>query len=114
MGGGMRSLFATLCVLAVLTCAARLCHSLGSFLVLGAGSALLLDRWVLRLLPWPGPIAWRKDLAWTAGLFALGTAGFYWSRPGVVTVGEAAFRGVVLSLALSLLDGLVRLVPLRQ
>src|SRR4051812_29670623 len=62
-GAAVRTVFAILCLLSVVAGAACFCHSLGGFLVLGVGSALLVDRYLLRLLPWASPVVWRTELA---------------------------------------------------
>jgi fermentation-respiration switch protein FrsA (DUF1100 family) len=94
---------------AVLVLSARASHSASGFVVMGVGLALLLDRYVLRLLPWP-PVAWGKELAVLSGAFLVGAAGFYFARPGIVPVWEAAFRGVAVCLLLFLMEVLTRAI----
>jgi fermentation-respiration switch protein FrsA (DUF1100 family) len=72
-------------------------HSASGFLVTGIGLALLLDRYALRLLPWP-PIAWKKELSLRAGYFLGGAAAFHFMRPGIVPLREAAYRGLMVCL----------------
>jgi fermentation-respiration switch protein FrsA (DUF1100 family) len=95
---------ALVCHAAVLLAAWRWSHSLGGFLLTGVGSALLLDRYFLRLLPWTGPVGWVKGFAVRAGYLAAGAAGVYFSRPGVIPIREALLLGACLSLAAFLLE----------
>jgi alpha-beta hydrolase superfamily lysophospholipase len=95
----VRHLLCLLCHLTVLLAALRWAHSASGFLLTGPGLALLLDRYLLRRLPWPDPVSWVKELGLLGAYFVLGAAGFYWLRPGVVPVWEAAYRGFVVSLA---------------
>ena len=83
-------------------------HSVSGFLVTGCGLTLLLDRYALRLLPW-SPILWKKELPLRAGSWLLGAAGFYVMRPGLVGLWEAGYRGIIVCLAVALLEQAVRL-----
>ena len=64
----------------VLAAAFRGTYSAGGFLVTGIGLALLLDRYVLRVLPWAGPPDWRREVRVRVGCFVLGAVGFYFLR----------------------------------
>ena len=56
----------------ILLVAFRWAHSTGEFLVLGLGPALLLDRYLLRLLPWTYPLRWTKELILRGAYVGLG------------------------------------------
>jgi fermentation-respiration switch protein FrsA (DUF1100 family) len=77
--------------------ALRWSYSASGFLVTGIGLALLLDRYALRLLPW-NPIAWKKEVCVRAGFFLGGAVAFYFLRPGIVPLREAAHRGLMVCL----------------
>jgi fermentation-respiration switch protein FrsA (DUF1100 family) len=59
----MRRVLAFLTHLALLFAAWRCSHSTSGFLLNGPGLALLLDRYLLRLLPWSTPVRWSRELA---------------------------------------------------
>jgi alpha-beta hydrolase superfamily lysophospholipase len=99
----VRRPFALLCQAGVLLAALRWSHSTSGFLVTGPGLALLLDRYALRLLPWP-PLAWKKELAARTVYFLGGAAAFYFMRPGNVPLREAAYRGLIVGLVAFLLE----------
>lgn len=73
-------------LVACLAAAFQWSHSTSGFLVLGLGGAALLLR---------AGGAWHARLGW----FVVGTLGSYLMRFGVVSWGEAAHRGVILSLS---------------
>jgi alpha-beta hydrolase superfamily lysophospholipase len=75
----------------------------------GLGLALLLDRYALRLLPWP-PFAWKKEVGVRTGCFLGGALTFYLLRPGIVPLWEAVYRGLMVCLVAFLLEQLLRLV----
>ncbi len=93
--------------LALFVAAYRWSHSTSGFLVTGPGLALLLDRYVTRLLPWTTPLVWKKELTRRAGWALVGGIGFYCMRPGIVPVEEAVYRGAIVSLAVFLMELLV-------
>lgn len=99
----MKTWFALLASAAVVVVSYTECHSTGGFLVLAFGSLLLLDRYILRLLPGP-PLLWRREVAIRFGAFLLGGAAFYLMRPGIVPLWEAAYRGLIVSLGSLLLE----------
>src|SRR5258708_34534131 len=82
--------------LAVLLAAWRWSDSAGSFAVNGPGLGLLLDRYLLRLLPWPAPIRRTREGTAFGVSFLLGTGGFYCVRFGIVPWWEAIYRGLVI------------------
>jgi fermentation-respiration switch protein FrsA (DUF1100 family) len=94
----VKRLVSAVCHVAVLVLAFRWACSTSGFLVIGLGLCLLLDRYVLRLLPWSGSICWTRELSVRAGYFLIGATAFFWMRPGIVPVEEAAYRGVIVSL----------------
>jgi hypothetical protein len=100
-------MFALLCHGAVLWTAFRGTYSTSGFLVTGLGLVLLLDRYVLRVLPWL-PFAWKKEGGIRTGCFIGGAMTFYVLRPGIVPLGEAAYRGLMVCLLVFLLEELVR------
>jgi uncharacterized protein len=93
----------------ILLAASRWTHSVSGFLVTGGGLMLLADRYVLRLLQW-SPVMWRRELVVRVGSWIVGAAGFYLMRPGLVPLTEAGYRGIMVSLAVALLEHAVRLV----
>jgi pimeloyl-ACP methyl ester carboxylesterase len=110
----MKGCVALLVHAGILLAALRWTHSVSGFLVTGPGLVLLLDRYLFRLLPWRSPPAWRRELGFRAASFAVGAAGFYLMRPGIVPVWEAAYRGAMVSLVVFLtqvLFGLASRLP---
>lgn len=105
----MTRIVALFCSLGVLLAAYRWTYSTSGFLLAGPGLALLLDRYVWRLLPWP-PVAWRKELSLLAAFFFGGAVVFYCIHPGLVPVREAAYRGLAVCLAVFLLESFAGLV----
>jgi fermentation-respiration switch protein FrsA (DUF1100 family) len=93
--------------LALVLSAFRWSHSTSGFLVTGPGLSLLLDRYLTRLLPWPHPITWGKEIGLRTGYALWGSIAFYCMRPGIVPVKEAAYRGAMVSLSIFLLEVLV-------
>jgi pimeloyl-ACP methyl ester carboxylesterase len=97
-----------LCVhLVLLTAAFRWTHSLSGFLLNGPFPALLLDRYALRLLPWPAPVRWRRELTARLAYFLFGALFSYLLRPGIVPWWEAAYRGALFSVAAFAFDCLL-------
>jgi alpha-beta hydrolase superfamily lysophospholipase len=86
----------------------RWTHSVSGWLVTGGGLMLLIDRYALRAAPWPR-FAWSRELALRAATFLAGGAAFYLMRPGLVSLSEAAYRGVMVSLTAALLEQALRL-----
>jgi pimeloyl-ACP methyl ester carboxylesterase len=76
------------------------------------GLVILLDRYFWNLF-FPSPISWTKELCVRAGSFLIGAAAFYFMRPGVVSLGEAAFRGMYVFLVVLLLEQSFNLVRSR-
>jgi pimeloyl-ACP methyl ester carboxylesterase len=99
-----------ICYLAVMLAAWYVSHSVSGFLTTGVGLVLMLDRYVLRRLPWPVPIVWSRELLTRAGYFVVGAVAFALIRPGVVPWWEAAYRGAMLSLLAFLLEAVVLLL----
>jgi fermentation-respiration switch protein FrsA (DUF1100 family) len=100
----MKRLISCLGHLALLMVAFQCSHSTSGFLLTGPGLCLLLDRYFTRLLPWTPPIEWGKEIPLRATYALVGGIGFYYMRPGIVPVGEAAYRGVMVSLIFFLVD----------
>jgi fermentation-respiration switch protein FrsA (DUF1100 family) len=103
----VKQLFFCLGHLTLWLAAFRWSHSTFGFLVTGLGLSLLLDRYLTRLLPWTPPVTWGKEILVRGGYALVGGVGFYFMRPGIVSVGEAAYRGAVVSLIAFLLEALV-------
>ncbi len=104
----MRTFFAVLAHLAVLLAAFRWSHSTSGFLLNGPALALLLDRWLLGLLPWAPGANRLRDLTIFAAYFLFGTAFFYLLRPGIVPWWEAVYRGCLAGVVGFLLESLLR------
>src|SRR5262249_32688225 len=81
----------------------RWSDSTGSFFLNGCGLALLLDRYFVRLLPWRS-VLWRREVCLRCTAFLAGAVVFYLSRPGIVPITEAVYRGVMTCLACALLE----------
>jgi hypothetical protein len=77
-------LLACLSQAGILLLAFRSAHSTGEFLVLGLGPALLLDRYLFRLLPWTYPLPWTKELSLRAAYVGLGGVGYSLARAGLI------------------------------
>jgi alpha-beta hydrolase superfamily lysophospholipase len=88
----------------ILVLAFRWAHSTGEFLVLGLGPALLLDRYLFRLLPWTYPLRWTKELFLRGAYVGLGGVGYSLVRAGVIRAEEAFSLGLALSLAAFLFE----------
>jgi pimeloyl-ACP methyl ester carboxylesterase len=99
-----RLLFALVCYAAILLAAFNASHSTGEFLVLGLGPALLLDRYLFRLLPWTYPLRWTKELLLRAAYVGLGGVGYSLARAGMIRAEEAFSLGLALSLAAFLFE----------
>ena len=106
----VKQIIALLCHLAVLLTVFHWTDSTSAFLTTGLGLALLLDRYVLRLLPWP-PFAWKKELCIRTGYFFAGAVAFYFMRPNIVPFREAAYRGMIVCLVAFFLE---QIVPCRS
>lgn len=106
----MKRPFAWLCHAAILVAAYRWTYSTSGFLITAIGLSLLLDRYVLRILPWPSFHA-SKEIAVRAAWFLGGATVFYFIRPGIVPIWEAAYRGAMVCLATFLVEQLLCLVP---
>ncbi|MBV9125742.1 MAG: alpha/beta fold hydrolase [Planctomycetes bacterium] len=106
----MRRALGILGHLALLLAAFRWSHSTSGFLLHGPGMALLLDRYVLRVLPWSTWVRWPREVLVRGMWFLSGTAGFYLMRPGIVPWWEAAYRGAMLSVVAFTLESLIGLV----
>jgi hypothetical protein len=101
---------AIICHLAVMLLAWRWSHSASGFLLNGPGVAVLLDRFLLRALPWPAPVSRRKELAGCAAAFVLGSAVFYLLRLGIVPWWEALYRGAIVCVIFFLIETLTGLL----
>jgi hypothetical protein len=108
----MRRIPALLGHAAVLAAAWHWTCSTGGFLVTGGGLVLLLDRYAWRLLPW-GPVAWKREALVRGGSFLAGAAAFFFMRPGIVPLWEAAYRGLVVCVVVFAAEVLAGLVPPR-
>ena len=95
---------------ALLAAAFAFTSSTSGFVVTGFGLALLLDRYLTRLLPWNRPVYWLKELGLRGGSLLVGAVAFYLMRPGIVPLGEAAYRGFIVSLVAFLLEVVVEQV----
>jgi fermentation-respiration switch protein FrsA (DUF1100 family) len=109
--GGMRACAALVCYLVVIVLAWRSSGSTSGFLLRGPAVVLLLDRFLGRLLAWPTPNRWARDLAGCAMVFLLGSAVFALLRPGLVPWWEAIYRGALACLTLFACESLLRLLP---
>jgi uncharacterized protein len=103
----VKRIVAVLCHLAILLAAFHWSDSTSGFLTIGLGLVLLLDRYALRLLPWP-PFTWKKELCVRAAYFLVGTVIFYFIRPKIVPLREAIYRGTIVCLATFLLEQVAR------
>ena len=97
-------LLAGLSQAAILLFAFRSTHSTGEFLVLGLGPALLMDRYIFRLLPWTYPLTWVQELMLRAAYVGLGGVGYSLALAGIIRAEEAFSLGVALSLAAFLFE----------
>jgi fermentation-respiration switch protein FrsA (DUF1100 family) len=107
----MRRSLALLCHSSIFLAAWQQSHSTSGFLLNGPGLCLLVDRFLLRLLPWPASLPWGRDLAGGGVAFLLGTVAFYFARPGIVPWWEAAYRGLMVCIAVFLIKTVARLIP---
>ena len=94
----------------ILLAALRDSHSTSGFLLNGPAVALLVDRYLLRLLPWASPVRWRSELAARGAYFIVGAVVFYLLRPGIVPWWEAVYRGALASVAAFVVESCVGLV----
>jgi alpha-beta hydrolase superfamily lysophospholipase len=97
------------CHVLVLLLAWRYCHSASGFLLNGPAAALLLDRFLFRVLPWQADVFRKRELAGCLTAFLLGTVVFYLLRPGIVPWWEAVYRGAMVSVSVFLCEVLVGL-----
>jgi uncharacterized protein len=102
----VRKAFALGCYLAVGIAVGHWSHSTSGFLTSALGLSLLLDRFAFTLLPWP-PLRLGKEIAIRAAYFLAGASAFYLMRPGVVALGEAAYRGTIVCLVGLMADAFV-------
>lgn len=100
----LRKLGALFCYVAVLAIAAWQTYSVSGWLVLGLAPLLLLDRHVFRLFPWPEPVRLLPALILRIGFFVGGAVLFYQMGRGMVSANEAIYLGLVVSLALFLVE----------
>jgi uncharacterized protein len=94
----VRRIVAVLTHLLILLAALRWSHSTSGFLLNGPALALLLDRYVLRLLPWVS-ICWIRESAVRGTWFLLGSLVCLVMRFGVVPWWEVVYRGALVSVA---------------
>ncbi len=106
----MRRCLAVLCHLSVMMLGWRWSHSVSGFLLNGPGVALLLDRFLLRLVQWPDAGRRRRELVGCVAAFVLGTAIFYVLRFGSVPWWEALYRGAIVSVIFFLIETLIGLL----
>ncbi|HTU22274.1 MAG TPA: alpha/beta hydrolase [Gemmataceae bacterium] len=106
----MKRLFASFSHVAVFVAAYHWSHSTSGFLITAMGLSLLLDRYALRLISWP-TIPWKKECLLRAGPFFGGATLFYFMRPGIVPLWEAAYRGMMVCLVAFLVEQLLSLMP---
>jgi fermentation-respiration switch protein FrsA (DUF1100 family) len=106
-GNAVKRIVALLCHTAVLLAAFRLTDSTSGFSTIGLGLTLLFDRYAWRLLPWSA-LAWKKELCLWVTCFLSGAIVFYFMRPGIVPIREAAYRGAIVCLVVFLLEMVVR------
>jgi fermentation-respiration switch protein FrsA (DUF1100 family) len=74
------------------------------------GPTVLLDKWFFRLLRWPYPIRWPRELAVRLGYLVGGGVLAYVLRLGYVPVCEAILLGAAVSLAAAVLEALAAVV----
>ena len=110
LGIALRKSIAVLSHLLLLLAALRFSQSTSGFLFHGPALALLLDRYLLRVLPWATPLRWAKELAVLGAFFLFGTAVFYLLRPGIVPWWEAIYRGMMATVAVFAVESGARLV----
>jgi len=101
---------ALLCHLLLLLAALHWSHSVSGFLLNGPALALLLDRYLLRLLPWATPVNWPGEASARGVFFLFGAVVFYMLRPGIVPWWEALYRGAMVSVAAFVVEFCVGLV----
>jgi Serine aminopeptidase, S33 len=106
----LRRTSALLCHLLLLVAALRWSHSVSGFLLNGPALALLLDRYLFRVLPWAVPVNWPREAALRGAYFLLWTSLFYLMRPGIVPWWEASYRGAGVCVAAFALDSFIGLV----
>ena len=86
-------------------------HSTSGFLITALGSSLLLDKLFLRAIPWRLVRSWRREASWRAFWLLFGAGGFYLARFGSIPVPEALYLGMMVSLTVSLVESIARLLP---
>jgi fermentation-respiration switch protein FrsA (DUF1100 family) len=87
----------------ILLAAGKCTHSLSGFLVTGGGLMLLADRYAFGLLA-RSPDRWKRELTLRVGSWLMGATGFYFMRPGIVPLWEAAYRGIMVCLTVVVLE----------
>jgi alpha-beta hydrolase superfamily lysophospholipase len=102
--------FAAFVYLVLLAAGFAFSHSTSGFLFMGLGPALLVDRYVLRRLPWPRPVVWTIEVPLRAGYFLLGALATYFVRFGLVPVSEAVSLGACFSIGAFFFESLFDLV----
>jgi len=103
----MKAILSASVLFGVLVTAFHFCASNAEFLVMGVGTALLLDHYYFGLLPWTRPINWTREITVRSGTFLIGTAAFYLIRLGSVPLWEALTLGATACLVLFLLESCV-------
>jgi fermentation-respiration switch protein FrsA (DUF1100 family) len=106
----MRRFAFIFCHLVILAVAFWRSSSATGFFVTGCGLALLVDRYATGVLPWRRPVNWSKEVGLPAGSFLFAATAFYFMRPGVVPLWEAAYRGLIASLVVFLGEAFVGLL----
>ena len=94
------------CHALILLAALRASHSATGFLLFSVGPGLLLDKYLSRLLPWDR-FSWCRELCVRAGYVVGGAVALSLARRDIVSLREAVFLGVGLSLAAFLLESFV-------
>jgi alpha-beta hydrolase superfamily lysophospholipase len=95
------------CHVALLLAALWWSHSASGFLLNGPALAFLLDRYLLRALPWPAPVYRPRQTIALVLYFVVGTTVFYLLRPGIVPWSEAAYRGAMTAVIAFTLESLL-------
>jgi alpha-beta hydrolase superfamily lysophospholipase len=95
------------CHAALLLAALRWSHSASGFLLHGPALAFLLDRYLLRALPWPAPVSRPRQTIALVLYFLAGATVFYLLRPGIVPWSEAAYRGAMTAVVAFTLESLL-------
>jgi uncharacterized protein len=87
----------------ILLLAYHVSDSVSGFLLLGAGLVVLFDRYLARR--WSScQRPWGPEIVVRGGSFLLGAVTFFFSRPGIVPLGEAVYRGCMVCLLVAILE----------